>query len=625
LLVATRFVSVALTSFRQKIFLRKLANNMERRVLFAVFLSFLVLYIYQALIGPPREPQEDLSVDTETFPTTTLPESMAIDSAPDTAPESVLVEQGRQASRLTSVERPSPNQIIGDNIQRDIVVENDVFRAVFTNRGGELVSWKLKNYLENGQPVELIPSDLSSGEPWPFSLAFEDENLTNLAHEALYRSSSNNLRILDRTISLSFDYEDANGLRISKVFLFDPTSNPYLVDVTIKASLGAEPLNAVMRWGPALGGDTQVGSMLVMAQQPSRALFYGRLLAGGVLQDLDIERLNASDVVNQSTYTGQMEFLGVDNHYFLAAALPSTRDTTIAYRTVPVPPLEPDGAPRNLIAFDLVLKDGISNLPFFLGPKDFDILAVAAPSLVRAVDFGWLSFLIVPLHRSLKWIYGFLGNWGWAIIVLTLVINVLIFPLRHKSVVSMRKMQELQPEMKAIQERYANLKATDPGKQKMNQEIMSLYRDRGVNPASGCLPMLLTMPILFAFYRLLSMAIEIRGEPFILWITDLSVHDPWYITPIIMGVSMVVTQRLTPSQADPTQQKIMMFMPIMFTFMFLWAPAGLVLYWLTSNMIGIGQQVITNRIIGPPKKKTIRPPAERLVKKRGENTKVKKK
>jgi YidC/Oxa1 family membrane protein insertase len=397
------------------------------------------------------------------------------------------------------------------------------------------------------------------------------------------------------------------------------------VDVTIKASLGAEPLNAVMRWGPALGGDTQVGSMLVMAQQPSRALFYGRLLAGGVLQDLDIERLNASDVVNQSTYTGQMEFLGVDNHYFLAAALPSTRDTTIAYRTVPVPPLEPDGAPRNLIAFDLVLKDGISNLPFFLGPKDFDILAVAAPSLVRAVDFGWLSFLIVPLHRSLKWIYGFLGNWGWAIIVLTLVINVLIFPLRHKSVVSMRKMQELQPEMKAIQERYANLKATDPGKQKMNQEIMSLYRDRGVNPASGCLPMLLTMPILFAFYRLLSMAIEIRGEPFILWITDLSVHDPWYITPIIMGVSMVVTQRLTPSQADPTQQKIMMFMPIMFTFMFLWAPAGLVLYWLTSNMIGIGQQVITNRIIGPPKKKTIRPPAERLVKKRGENTKVKKK
>ena len=230
------------------------------------------------------------------------------------------------------------------------------------------------------------------------------------------------------------------------------------------------------------------------------------------------------------------------------------------------------------------------------------------------IDFGWLSVLVVPLHRTLKWIYGFLGNYGWSIILLTVMINIVIFPLRHKSVVSMRKMQELQPEMKAIQARYADLKATDPGKQKMNQEVMELYRKHGANPASGCLPMLLTMPILFAFYRLLSMAIEMRGAPFMFWITDLSMHDPFYVTPVIMGASMVVQQRLQPSAADPTQQKIMMLMPVMFTFMFLWAPGGLVIYWLTSNVIGIGQTVITNRLSGPTRTRQVRPPAERKVK-----------
>jgi len=187
----------------------------------------------------------------------------------------------------------------------------------------------------------------------------------------------------------------------------------------------------------------------------------------------------------------------------------------------------------------------------------------------------------------------------------------------------MRKMQEIQPEMKAIQDRYKNLKATDPGKQKMNQELMSLYRERGVNPASGCLPMLLTMPVLFAFYSLLSVAIEIRDAPFILWIQDLSQHDPLYVTPILMGVTMVAQQKMTPSTADPMQQKIMMVMPVVFTFMFLWAPSGLVLYWLMSNVWGVGQQIITNRVIGPPPVHNVRPPAERLIKKRGAGKKGK--
>ena len=181
----------------------------------------------------------------------------------------------------------------------------------------------------------------------------------------------------------------------------------------------------------------------------------------------------------------------------------------------------------------------------------------------------------MPLLRSLNWINGYVGNYGWSIIILTVLINAIMFPLRHKSVVSMRKMQEIQPEAKAIQDRYAKLKATDPAKQKMNQELMALYRERGVNPASGCVPMLLTLPVLFAFYALLTTAIELRGAPFFGWIHDLSLPDPFYVTPVLMGVTQIWQQRMTPQAGiDPAQQKMMMFMPVVFMFIFLWAPAG---------------------------------------------------
>jgi YidC/Oxa1 family membrane protein insertase len=189
-----------------------------------------------------------------------------------------------------------------------------------------------------------------------------------------------------------------------------------------------------------------------------------------------------------------------------------------------------------------------------------------------------------------------------------------MFPLRHKSVVSMRKMQEIQPEVKAIQDRYAGLKMTDPAKQKMNTELMSLYRERGVNPASGCVPMLLTFPVLFAFYWMLSLAIELRGAPFIGWIHDLSVHDPLFITPVLMGITQFIQTKMTPTSTDPMQQKMMLFMPLILMSFFIWAPSGLVLYWTTSNLWAIGQQALTNKLIGPPKVRSVRPPAERRMK-----------
>jgi len=255
---------------------------------------------------------------------------------------------------------------------------------------------------------------------------------------------------------------------------------------------------------------------------------------------------------------------------------------------------------------------------FFAGPKDFDVLAAIGPDATRAIDFGWFGVIVVPLLRSLKWINIYSGNYGWAIVILTIIINLLVLPFRHMSVVSMRKMQAIQPEVKAIQDRYAKYKATDPAKQKMNQEMMALYKERGVNPAGGCIPTLLTLPLIFAFYRMLSTAIELRGAPFIGWIHDLSAHDPYFITPILMGASQFVQQWMMPATGvDPSQQKVMMFMPIMFTFLFLWAPSGVAIYWLVTNVWQIGQQYLTNTIIGPPAVRTVRPAAERRLKRVG--------
>ncbi len=237
--------------------------------------------------------------------------------------------------------------------------------------------------------------------------------------------------------------------------------------------------------------------------------------------------------------------------------------------------------------------------------------------MTRAINFGMFSVIVVPLLRSLKWVNGFVGNYGWSIIVLTVIINLLMFPLQHKSIVSMRKMQEIQPQVKAIQDRYAKYKATDPEKQKMNQELMALYRERGVNPASGCVPMLLTMPLLLAMWAMLQTSIELRGVSF-MWLPDLTQRDPYYITPILMGATQFWQQKITPATgADPAQQKMMMIMPLVMTVMFITLPAGALIYYTVSGLLRIVQQYVTNSIIGPPQIRMARPPAERRLKHAG--------
>jgi YidC/Oxa1 family membrane protein insertase len=210
-------------------------------------------------------------------------------------------------------------------------------------------------------------------------------------------------------------------------------------------------------------------------------------------------------------------------------------------------------------------------------------------------DYGWFGFIAKPLTAALLWIHSYIGNFGWAIIVLTALINLVLFPLRLKQQVSMQKMQKVQPQMRTLQDKYKKLKANDPKRVEVQSQMMNLYKEHGINPMSGCLPLLLQMPFLIAFWKMLSVSIELRHAPWMFWLTDLSRPDPYYIMPILMAVSMFITQKMTPTTADPVQARMMMIMPIMFSVLFISAQSGLMLYWLTSNVVGIGQQFVINK------------------------------
>ena len=572
---------------------------MEKRVLLAIFLSFLVLYVYQAAFVKPAPKPHPTTVPTSApagAVDATRPPPTA--SVPQAVPNPAAAEVESAAAAA---------MLVGDVRARDIRVETADVIAVFTNRGARLKSWRLKHFLDQKkEPLELIASEIAGNQPLPFSLRVPDEAASATLNVALYSvtgvpTGSNETAA---PADLRFEYRDNAGLHAIKEFHLD--ASPYMVTFHASVTQGERPLAPVIQWGPAVGDSVaEVSRFTVKAE--------ALLSVGGKVQ-----RLSLSDLAKQPTHEGDFAYAGVDDQYFMTAVV-FPGQAKVIYQPLSIPP--PDGSkdpPRELVSFAIEPARADAPVKFFAGPKDFDVLASIDRQFVRAINFGMFDFLVVPLLRSLKWINGFAGNYGWSIILLTIIINAIMLPLRHKSVVSMRKMQEIQPEVKAIQDRYAKLKATDPAKQKMNQELMALYKERGVNPASGCVPMLLTLPVLFAFYSLLSTAIELRGAPFVGWIHDLSLHDPLYVTPVLMGISQLWQQRITPATGvDPAQQKMMVLMPVVFTFMFLWAPAGVALYWLMSNLWGIGQQYLTNYLIGPPKVHTVRPPAQRQMKRVG--------
>jgi len=459
---------------------------MERRVLLSIFLAFLVLYTWQALfVKPVPKPAPGQAAKTGAPATPGSGESAAsATAAPGAAAEASVPPPAAEANAAAA---PVAAALVGETAERDVRIETREVIAVFTNRGARLKSWRLKRYLNQArEPQELVENALSS-QPLPFTLRTGVAPIDTTLNTALYAVTVPTTAADQAPVDLRFEFRNDAGIQSVKEFHLEPAS--FVIGFRATVASGDRALTPAIVWGPAVGDVAEVSRYTTKAE-------------GVVFQGGKAVRLDPSAIAKQPVYDGDFKYAGVDDNYFMTAAL-YPGPSKLTFQPVSIPAADPKGTPRDLVSYALE-PHGRDAQKFFFGPKDFDLLTSIDPDVARAINFGTFTIIVVPLLRSLKWVNGYIGNYGWSIIILTFIINVILFPLRHKSVVSMRKMQEIQPEVKSIQDRYKNLKATDPAKQKMNQELMTLYKERGVNPASGCVPMLLTFPFIFAFYALLS-------------------------------------------------------------------------------------------------------------------------
>ncbi|HWI16153.1 MAG TPA: membrane protein insertase YidC [Vicinamibacterales bacterium] len=565
---------------------------MERRVLIAITLSFLVLFLFQRFVMPPPAPIPG-NVSASATGATGAADAAQVAPAAQGAP-------GAQVAPAAPV-APAIAATVSEAAAREIVVETSKVRAVFSNRGAKILHWVLKEYRDDrGEPLDLVPSSAGANAMKPFTLTVDDQATSARINDAIYRVTVDGAPAgekVDATASpksIVFETASADGLSVKKTFSVEPTS--YIVGFSPIVMMGSQRLNPIIHWGPGLGDD--------IARSPPASFFspsYNTPAQAIVHKDGSVERISPEQSGSQD---GAFRYAGVDDHYFVSMLLneQNTQNFRIEYAPAFVPQPDVPDLVGKYVGYSIRFQQPTDQARFFFGPKAFDDLKSIDAEATRVINFGIFSWLAVPLLGALKWVHGYIGNWGWAIIVLTIFINAAMFPLRHKSVVSMKKMQKIQPQMKAIQDRYAKYKITDPERQKMNTEVMALYKAEGVNPASGCIPTLLTFPFLFGFYNMLSQSIEIRGADFALWINNLSGPDPYYVLPVVFGAIQVYQMKITPMGGDPAQQKVMMFMPIMFTLMSLSFPSGLVLYWLVSTVLTILQQQLTTRITGAPVK-----------------------
>ena len=539
----------------------------ERRLLLVFAITFLIILASQPLLkkyGP--KPQEG--------PRPAEPNATQMAPAPVSSPAAVSAPPPAGSQQASS--------------ESTTVIENDFYRITFTNRGGQVKSWILKKFNDDsGKPLDLVNNTAAAKYGYPLSLWSYDESLRNKLNSVLYVPSATG-RVTPPT-ELTFEYSDSD-LAVRKTFHFDPT---YVVQVNTSASVKGTIITALPMWPAGFGDET------------SPTLYAASRIE--YQNGSDIERLAIKKVVGASTVRGPLNWAGVSDQYFAAIFLPDDR-ANAALVTLRNPldnpqdakhPLEVLGAAVGQIGAPTIQR-------LYVGPKALDVLekvpvagltGTSEPDLRKLVDFGWLGYIARPLFLWLKWTHDHMvANWGWAIVIQTLIISLLLSPLRFMQQKSALEMQRVAPHIKSIQEKYKKYSMRDPRKQAMNEEIAAVYKEHGVNPAAGCLPLLIQMPFLFAYYRMLGVALDLRFAHW-LWIKDLSAFDPFYILPIFLVVSMFIMQRMTPMTGmDPSQQKMMMIvMPVMMGFIFRYLAAGLNLYYAESNLISMIQQAIMNR------------------------------
>ena len=480
--------------------------------------------------------------------------------------------------------------------ESETVVDNSLYRISFTNRGAQVKHWVLKKFQDDlGQPLDLVNSSAAARYGYPLSLWTYDQALRDKLNSALYVPSGSEPN-LSAPATLAFEYSDS-GLSVRKTFHFD---HSYVISIDVSVFQNGAPLYAYPAWPSGFGDQT---TLAAYAASQFEYQF-----------NSETEHLAPKKIPGGDTRHGSFNWAGVSGSYFGAIFIPDNPDNLSvvtlhnAIEVVTDPSKPNETKPADVLGL-AVGRPGETTERLFVGPKSLDAAeGVPVPTIIGAdkdlrgvVNFGSLGVIARPLFSwrfiGLRWIYGFVHNWGWAIVLQTILISVVLLPLRIFQMKSALKMQKAAPQIKAIQEKYKKYSMRDPRKADMNKEIADLYKTEGVNPISGCIPLLVQLPFLWAYYRMLGTAIDLRQAHW-LWIHDLSGAEPFpFLLPIIMVVSMFLMQKMTPQAGmDPAQQRMMtVMMPLMMGFIFFRLAAGLNLYYAESNLIMIVQQAIMNR------------------------------
>ncbi len=554
---------------------------MEKRALLAFVLSMAIFMVWMALFNPKPEQvqQPEQTAQTE-----------------EQSPEQATVEQVRPIDGAAAGIAPQA-AAIPEKEKRDVTVDTELYTAVFTERGGRLKSLKLKKYLtendKNSDPKELVtvtePSDL------PLALSFKGQAGKGL-EDAFFEADKTHIELQDgaSAATLTMTYQGPEGLQVVRTYTFQKDS--YLIGLNV----------ALRNLSDQTIDDNLLLDMksLPFRQGGRRYSFDGL----GALLDDQLKEIKVGDIEDdlkdykKKDYS--VQWAGYEDQYFMAVVLPTEPDKT----RIDASAIDENGVEIKFINAPLVMPPNTQkeyNYTIFYGPKDYNLLKGLGNGLERSIYFGWFDILAKPLLILLLWLHKFVGNYGIAIIIITILIKALFWPLTAKSYKSMKAMQKLQPKIMKLREKYKD------DREAMNREMMGLYKTYKVNPMGGCLPMVIQIPVFIALYRLLDYALELRHAPFALWINDLSAPDRLFhfgfniplmeppagipVLTLLMGASMFLQQKMTPTPGDPTQAKIMMFMPVFFTFIFINFPSGLVLYWLVNNVLSIGQQYLINK------------------------------
>lgn len=541
---------------------------MEKRVIIFAVLSVAILVGYYPLLGllgieVPKAPPAKNAPQERPAAEAPVPTGAAAPEAQVTVPA------------MPATPAPVPPQEALK--EREIVVDTDLYRAHLSTRGGVITQWELKAFFDDDRttPVRLVnPPPVGARMP----LTVEVEGAAGF-DTGLYAADQDHLEIApdgSGTIRLT-RVDPATGAALTKVLTFHGDS--YAVDLDVETQgltsdytvlLGSN--FGIRKWGMVKIGFVGISTLVdgdVHREKPDK------------MQDAPLVR------------QGEIDWVVTQDKYFLSGLLPKTPPKAVVSRA---------SGKENVLA-GLVVGDGApSSFTLYAGPKEYQLLKDLHANMQENIDFGWfmlgtwslVRLLAEPMFLMLRGINGLTHNWGVSIILLTLLIKTVFMPLTHKSYKSMRAMAAIQPQVKAIQKKYKD------NKEKLSKETMALYREHNINPLGGCFPILLQIPFFIAFFNILYTAIELRHAPFAGWIVDLSAKDPYYVLPIIMGASMFVQQKIQPSTMDPKQARMMLFLPVIFTFFFMNFPAGLVLYWLFNNLFTITQQWVTRRFLEKP-------------------------